>query len=209
MKSSHALISELVSTLYSLQRLNHKAQLQQLHGLISSLLFTMLSVFSAALSMTHHPELVVHLYHIQIFCFRQFAIKRVVDFQYMHSWLGVKRQTRCQRYLLREREREKSRNFTNHCLSDSAVYMPFISRKGMSEWDDDSSKHFFLSFLYPSWCLFQHFAFIKASSQLLHPPMRPPIRAASDIHRRCPLQNIAPLTQFLIIIFSQASSTHA
>lgn len=105
--SSHALISELVSTLCSLQRLNHKAQLQQLHGLISSLLFTMLSVFSAALSMTHHPELVVHLYHIQIFCFRQFAIKRVVDLQYMHSWLGVKRQTRCQHYLLRERKEQK------------------------------------------------------------------------------------------------------
>lgn len=105
---------------------------------------------------------------------------------------------------------QRAKDFTNHCLNDSAVYMPFISRKGMSEWDDDSSKHFFGLF-------FTHlgafFLSICRSPRLHHsfctPPMSPLIRAASDIHRRCPLQNIAPLAPFLIIIFSQASSRHA
>lgn len=173
------LISVLVSTLCSLHRLNHKAQLQQLHGLISSLLFTMLSVFGVSLSVTDHPELVVHLYDIQIFCFRQTTVKCVVNFQYMHSRLGVKWQTRCQHYLPRERKEQK---ITNHCLGDSAVSTPFISRKGMSEWDDDSSKQFFWSFLYASWMGF--FCFF---SQLLHPPphapnMSPSVRAVSHIY---------------------------
>lgn len=160
------LISVLVSTLCSLHRLNHKAQLQQLHGLISSLLFTMLSVFGVSLSVTDHPELVVHLYDIQIFCFRQTTVKCVVNFQYMHSRLGVKWQTRCQHYLPRERKEQK---ITNHCLGDSAVSTPFISRKGMSEWDDDSSKQFFWSFLYASWMGFFLFFFTAFAS----PPTPP------------------------------------
>lgn len=204
------LISVLVSTLCSLHRLNHKAQLQQLHGLISSLLFTMLSVFGVSLSVTDHPELVVHLYDIQIFCFRQTTVKCVVNFQYMHSRLGVKWQTRCQHYLPRERKEQK---ITNHCLGDSAVSTPFISRKGMSEWDDDSSKQFFWSFLYASWMgffLFFFTAFASPPPRPQHESFRPGCLSYIQYrHRPCPLQNIAPLAPFLIIIFSQASSRHA
>lgn len=174
------LISVLVSTLCSLHRLNHKAQLQQLHGLISSLLFTMLSVFGVSLSVTDHPELVVHLYDIQIFCFRQTTVKCVVNFQYMHSRLGVKWQTRCQHYLPRERKEQK---ITNHCLGDSAVSTPFISRKGMSEWDDDSSKQFFLVF---SLCVLDGVFFVFFHSFCIPPPhapnMSPSVRAVSHIY---------------------------
>lgn len=122
----------------------------------------MLSVFGVSLSVTDHPELVVHLYNIQIFCFRQSAVKCVVNFQYMYSWLGVKWQTRCQHYLPRERKEGGKKIHKSLPQWFSCLYAFYIPKKGMSEWDGDSSKHFFIYLFLFFGVIFSFFSIIAA-----------------------------------------------
>lgn len=162
------LISVLVSTLRSLQQLHHKAQLQQLHGLISSLLFTTLKCIQRVAQHDRSPRAsCTFVRHTNIlFPSIRHRVRSKFSVCALMAWSEMTNQMSA---LFTEREREEQK-YTNHRLGNSAVYVPFISRKGMSEWDDDSSKHF-LVFSLPILVLFQHFfSFIKASSQFLHPP---------------------------------------